>query len=252
MGNVALQLEAEIVPPDVSSNSNILFDRTTYQVGDISYNPTTGLVTLSKPGRYIVHWWLATQASLSQVGAAFGLVPSEGLMQLSNSPSKLGEVYGFGIIVVDDIATPVDFSLKNLSQQTFYFSQTALLKGGLIVVEDAEISAPAYGYVFNPLGETTWAAALDTALTFMQNGPLVNINHTPETSEIYVLETGDYEVHYTIAINSPIDAVLAIAINGTIMYSTAINTQLSVGEFSDSSILSLTAGDIVTLRLVSA
>lgn len=148
MANVALQLEAQTISAEIQPNDNVIFDSLLYMDGDISYNSNTGEITITKPGRFIVHWWLATQSSASQTGACFGLAANAGPNQIGNSPTKTGEISGFGMFNVAE-STPVAFSLKNLSQQTFYFSSQTSIKGSIIVVETIEEITPAYGLVYN-------------------------------------------------------------------------------------------------------
>ncbi|HMM06654.1 MAG TPA: hypothetical protein PKD52_08330 [Clostridiales bacterium] len=106
-----------------------------------------------------------------------------------------------------------------------------------------------YGYVYTPVSGSDWAAEAENSVGFMENGPLVNVTHTVETSGINILEAGDYEIHYTFVLTEPSDIVLSLAVNGVAVVSTSVPTGNGVGEFSDSAILSLAAGDVVTLRI---
>ena len=55
MGNVAMQLIAETLNSEVLTNENVLFDTIKYTSGDINYDINTGTITLTQPGRYIIH-----------------------------------------------------------------------------------------------------------------------------------------------------------------------------------------------------
>jgi len=107
----------------------------------------------------------------------------------------------------------------------------------------------AYGYVYTSVSGSSRAAEAGTNLVFMGNGPLNNVIHIVETSEINILEAGDYEIHYTFVLTEPSDIVLSLAVNGVMVVSTSVPAGNEAGEFSDSSILSLAAGDVVTLRI---
>jgi hypothetical protein len=78
---------------------------------------------------------------------------------------------------------------------------------------------------------------------------LVNVTHTAETSGINIPEDGDYKIQFTIILTEPSDNVLSLAVNGVTAISTSVPTRNVVGEFSDSAILSLVTGDVVTLRI---
>jgi hypothetical protein len=90
---------------------------------------------------------------------------------------------------------------------------------------------------------------LGSDLTFNSNGPLNQITHTAGTTAITVPNTGIYMISYSVVITNNVDATVSIAVNGTVAVSTSTPTQLLIGEYSDSAILSLNAGDVVTLRI---
>ncbi|MDK2965930.1 collagen-like protein [Lacrimispora sp.] len=133
MANNALQIELNTVTT-VASGANVPFDNIVYSFGAISYNPVTGVITISEAGRYILDWWLATQSTQSTNGTAFALSSSQGDLLEGNSPINTGEVYGIGII--DVVTAPVTVSLVNISTATVYFSQIVPLRGTLVVVQD--------------------------------------------------------------------------------------------------------------------
>ncbi|MFT9057179.1 MAG: collagen-like protein, partial [Ethanoligenens sp.] len=107
----------------------------------------------------------------------------------------------------------------------------------------------AYGDVYTPASGSGWAAEVGNSVGFMQNAPLVDVTHTVETSEINILEDGNYAIHYTLVLTEPSDIVLSLAVNGVTVVSTSVPTGNEAGEFSDSAILSLVTGDVVTLRI---
>ncbi|WP_101696983.1 BclA C-terminal domain-containing protein [Clostridium minihomine] len=244
-----MQLTAEQLVSAIPSNENVLFDTTLYTTGNINYNSNTGIITITRPGRYIIHWWLSTQASLSNVGASFALVSSDGEMRIAASPLKISEVYGFGIFTVESELKPLEVSLKNIAPQPFYFNQQAPLQGSLLVTEDIEIAEEAYGYVYTPVSQSAHVAQAGFDVAFLNNGPLKNITHMVETSEINILEDGDYEIYYTFVLAEPADIFISIAVNGIVAVSTTIPSLNQIGEHSNSAILTLNAGDVVTLRI---
>ena len=63
---------------------------------------------------------------------------------------------------------------------------------------------------------------------------------------------GVYEVNYGISITAGIGSQIAIAVNGTVDPSTPISALVATGELSGNAILTLAAGDVITLRNNSA
>jgi len=91
-----------------------------------------------------------------------------------------------------------------------------------------------------------------TDVPFSNNGPLSDIIHSPNSTVVVVLTTGLYEINYGISITAGVGAQIAIAVNGTVDPSTRISALITTGEITGSAILSLTSGDIITLRNNSA
>lgn len=83
---------------------------------------------------------------------------------------------------------------------------------------------------------------------FSNNGPLSGVTHTAGSTTITVPNTGNYAIEYTVSLTAGIGSAIAIAVNGTVNPSTNISALVGVGELSGVTILSLTAGDSLTLR----
>jgi hypothetical protein len=84
---------------------------------------------------------------------------------------------------------------------------------------------------------------------FSNNGPLAGgITHTAGTTTITVPTAGNYEIQYSISITAGIGAQIAIAVNGTVDPSTPVSALVATGEISGQTILTLAAGDVITLR----
>ncbi|MBR9649289.1 DNRLRE domain-containing protein [Clostridium tyrobutyricum] len=107
----------------------------------------------------------------------------------------------------------------------------------------------AYGYIYN-LQDSMAIANGD--ILFSNNGYLNGIAHTTGTAEISITQTGIYEINYIISttINSN-TASLAIAVNGFVQPSTQVIVLLGAGKTSGNAVLTLNAGDIITLRNTS-
>jgi hypothetical protein len=88
---------------------------------------------------------------------------------------------------------------------------------------------------------------------FSTNGPLVGgITHTAATTTITVANAANYSISYNVSITAGIGSAIAIAVNGTVDAGTNITALVAVGELSGETILTLAAGDVITLRNNSA
>ncbi len=133
MANISLQLEL-LSGTSVAAGSNVLFDTIVHSDGSVSYNPATGVVTISEAGRYLVNWWVATQSSQSGMGAVFSLNSSQGDSIVGNSPIKAGEVVGTAILLVE--TAPITISLVNASGALFNYATATPVKAGLALTND--------------------------------------------------------------------------------------------------------------------
>jgi len=87
---------------------------------------------------------------------------------------------------------------------------------------------------------------------FSNNGPLQGITHTAGTTTLTVATAGTYQINFMVGLTAGIGSALAIAVNGTVDASTQISSLIAIGEISGSSLLTLAAGDVITLRNNSA
>ncbi len=133
MGNIALQIGRSLTGT-VGAGENVIFDAAVYSTGNISYNNSTGVITLNESGRYVIHWWVATQSSTFAGGAIFALVSSQGDLLTGNSPLKAGEITGVGIISV--AIAPITVSLVNGSAGNYGYAAQMPLKATLVVIRD--------------------------------------------------------------------------------------------------------------------
>ena len=85
--------------------------------------------------------------------------------------------------------------------------------------------------------------------TLKQQYCFQGITHTPGAAPITIEQTGVYKINYSISISNNIDATVNLAVNGVVVNSADVPTEIMVGTFSNSIILSLTAGDVITLRI---
>ena len=105
-----------------------------------------------------------------------------------------------------------------------------------------------YGYVYNlaTLGAATILGGSN--VPFSNNGPLLGITHAAGSTDIAIPTSGRYKITYNMFITAGVGAAIAIAVNGTIRPATNILALIATGEISGTVILTLTAGDVLTLR----
>ena len=104
-----------------------------------------------------------------------------------------------------------------------------------------------YGYCYDmfPGGQVV-AGGADVILSF--NGPLNGITHTGGTTPVTVPNAGTYKVEYSVSITAGIGAQMAIAVNGTVDLSTALDILVATGNVSGTALLTLAGGDVLTIR----
>lgn len=109
----------------------------------------------------------------------------------------------------------------------------------------------AFGYVYT-LDAVPQVVAGGADVLFSSNGPLVNEAHTAGTAPVTVALAGDYQIDYSISVIVGIGSAIAIAVNGVVNPSTPVTTLATTGQVTGQAILTLAAGDVITLRNASA
>ncbi|KLU60939.1 hypothetical protein CEB3_c29120 [Peptococcaceae bacterium CEB3] len=85
-------------------------------------------------------------------------------------------------------------------------------------------------------------------MPFSNNGPSVNITHTAGATSVTVTTAGTYQIDYTVSITAGLGSGIAIAVNGTVDASTPVTALVGTGQLTGQAMLTLAAGDVVTLR----
>lgn len=134
MSSIALQLQL-LSPGSVGAGSNVQFDSVIYSDGDVIYNPVTGEITLNAPGRFLINWWVSTQAASTPSGAEFTLNTSLGGAFRSASPNRMGQISGSAIVTI--AAAPVTVALSNSGTVPFYYAATSPVRAGFTIFQEA-------------------------------------------------------------------------------------------------------------------
>ncbi len=111
-------------------------------------------------------------------------------------------------------------------------------------------AATTWGYGYELAVDGTVIGGAD--VPFSNNGPLSGVTHTAGTTTFTVPSTGTYQVNYSISHTDGVGATIAIAVDGTVDGSTPVQLLTAAGMVSGSAMLTLAAGDVVTLRNNSA
>ncbi|MGG0323635.1 BclA C-terminal domain-containing protein, partial [Bacillus mycoides] len=108
------------------------------------------------------------------------------------------------------------------------------------------------GYVYQlaTIADATVVGGAD--IPFSNNGPLNGITHTAGTTTVTVPAAGVYEIEFIVNITAGIGSQIGIAVNGTVDASTVYPVLVATGGISGQAQLSLSAGDVLTLRNNSA
>ena len=87
---------------------------------------------------------------------------------------------------------------------------------------------------------------------FSNNGPAGSVAHLPGMTMVTVASSGVYEVDYSISITAGVGSQIGIAVNGSVDPSTPVTALVATGLISGKALLTLAAGDVVTMRNNSA
>ena len=161
-------------------------------------------------------------------------------MVISSSPNKTGEVSGFAVFEMEENQT-VKLTLQNITDYPIYLSPRTPVQASLMIfLHDA---LPAFGYFYTPYRASRWAIESGNFFVFYENGPSRNISHDPVTSEIMVLESGQYEINYIFAFAEPADIVITLLVNNVPAQSIPLSN--FTGVLNDTLVLPLTAGSVL-------
>ncbi len=103
-----------------------------------------------------------------------------------------------------------------------------------------------YGYIYF-LAPAVFTVNPGSDIPFTNEGPLLSLTH-PTPSIVNIKVTGDYLIKYAVFLNFAATASIALTINGIVNSATQISTVIPTGTLSSEAIITLNAGDIVTLR----
>ena len=254
MGTIALQMQ-RIAAGFVAAAENVVFDDITFSSGNIRYNAATGVITFNEAARYVIHWWVSTQAGAPHTVAPFAISAARGGSILRNTFKTSGEVVGVTVITVTD--APVTVSLQNDSGHSVYYSGAAPVKAALLVLcDNAHRELAAYGSLYSDaIHAITVTAGKDAPVGLPEVMRLKNV--TPGDNGLIIGIAGDYWIEFTVVMQSTsgnvgVDA--GVRINGDYVDALLVSTILTAdfATLTASSIAACAAGDVLDIALTGA
>lgn len=252
MSNEILRVE-RLAMGAVGVDANVLFDSNLVNSDGINYDSATGTITLLEAGRYECSWWVATQSSVAVNGAVFGLVSSQGAVLRGNSPVKMGEVTGGGVI--DVTAAPVTVELKNLSGAEYIFSTVVPAKAVLSIHSGTSPIAAYGGLYSNSLPSIPLSVGIEVQIPLTE--PMSVFGMTAAANSLQILEAGDYFIKSMLIVQSGLTIVVdaGVRINGAFSdpslfstYSVGVDYRVMLLE----SIVTLQENDVLDMAIVSS
>jgi len=114
------------------------------------------------------------------------------------------------------------------------------VKASLILNYDV---LPAFGFFFTPYRTSHWAIESGNNFVFYENGPSVNVEHDPVSSEVTVLLSGTYEISYVFSFIEPANILISHLKNNVPVHTIPLAN--FTGALSDTIVLPLSAGDVL-------
>lgn len=132
----ALQLQLNTTL-SIINQSPLIFNKTLYDNGTITYNSSTGELTFHSIGVYYVDWWVATASTLSTQGVSFAIKVSDGTLIIGNSPIRLAEITGNAIVDVKSV--PLVIQLINDTGATVQLASNVPILANLSVIQSDSV-----------------------------------------------------------------------------------------------------------------
>ena len=112
----------------------------------------------------------------------------------------------------------------------------------------AGTSLTAYGHFYKLASGPDATVLGNTDVLFSNNGPLSGVAHSPGSAVVFVATAGVYEIDYTVNITAGFGSQFALTVNASVDSSTQTLASTGNQSIGGSVVLSLAAGDVITLR----
>lgn len=126
-------IQAELVGAGggtIPDGTNVLFDTLNNQGSSISYNPATGLFTITSRGDYNVAWWVATDGAGPATSVSFAVEVNGVPYSTASSPIVSGQLSGDALVSITMV--PATISLVNVTGDDV-FVPTIPVQAGIVI-----------------------------------------------------------------------------------------------------------------------
>jgi len=114
----------------VPAGTNVLFDTVNNLGNGVSYDPVTGLFTITRLGNYNVAWWVATDGAGPATSVSFADAVNGVPYSTASSPAVTGQISGDAFVSVTMV--PATVSLVNVTGEDVFIPSTPVQAGIVI------------------------------------------------------------------------------------------------------------------------
>lgn len=107
----------------IADDANVVFDTVLNdQSDDITYSPTTGEFTITRPGNYYIAWSVATDGAGPSINVSFAVTVNGLPYSTMSSPIVSGELSGEALVTVETV--PAVITLVNVTGEGVFIPST--------------------------------------------------------------------------------------------------------------------------------
>lgn len=107
----------------IANNDNVVFDNILNdQSLNISYDTTTGVFNLMRPGNYYIDWWVDVDGTEISPEVGFSIFVNGVSYSISSLPLVTGQISGSTLVTIG--STPATISLVNVTGGAVNFADT--------------------------------------------------------------------------------------------------------------------------------
>ncbi len=135
IGGLQIQLQStgDLI---IANNDPIIFDTIVSNFSsNISYDTTTGEITVTASGLYYINWWLAIDGSIVEPTISYTIITSSGDNITSSSPILSDNMSGNALFnITASIGSPVTISLINTTGNDTFIGYTTV-RADLVIIQ---------------------------------------------------------------------------------------------------------------------
>lgn len=192
---------------------------------------------------------LTAHATVAQAADIVNRPPASGAFAVRNNANTLDRLRvdeSTGAVRIPTLPTAATTGMNNLT----CFDSNGVLGPCAPGAVSGGITTYGYAYQLATIADSTVVGGAD--VPFSNNGPAGSVAHLPGMTMVTVASSGVYEVDYSISITAGVGSQIGIAVNGSVDPSTPVTALVATGLISGKALLTLAAGDVVTMRNNSA